>query len=44
MGCYIVFNIIGDGPQKEEIKKLVNKFGMNKNVNFYGFFETQGIY
>ncbi len=36
MGNNIKFNIIGDGPQKEEIKKLVNELGLDKHVNFYG--------
>lgn len=36
MGCNVVFNVIGDGEEAENLKKLANELGIEKRVIFYG--------
>tara|TARA_Y100001970_G_scaffold266245_1_gene354662 strand:- start:490 stop:1644 length:1155 start_codon:yes stop_codon:yes gene_type:complete len=40
-GNNIIFNIIGDGPQKDEAISLINNLGISKKVNFLGFLNHQ---
>ena len=35
MGCHINFNIIGDGPQKDEVKRLVDKLKIIQFVEIF---------
>jgi glycosyltransferase involved in cell wall biosynthesis len=40
----IHWTIIGDGEEKESIQSLVNKNGLDENIELYGFLEDAGKY
>jgi len=40
----IILNIVGDGPDKENLIKLTKNLELEKNVNFLGYFDRKQIF
>jgi glycosyltransferase involved in cell wall biosynthesis len=39
----IMCHVIGDGPEREKLLKLVSDFGLHKNIRFFGFMEYNEV-
>jgi glycosyltransferase involved in cell wall biosynthesis len=40
----IKLNLVGSGPEEEKLKKIVKKFGLEKNVQFLGHLKREEIF